>query len=63
LASRISICAILVGGIGIESLSIKSENDKLKKVKFLKGTKLSGILSSIKEATKDRARASVKIKK
>ena len=62
LASRISICAILVGGIGIESLSIKSENDKFKKVKFLKGTKLSGILSSIKEATKDRARASVKIK-
>ena len=41
---------------------MKSENDKLKKVKFLKGIKLSGILSSIKEVTKDRAKVSEKIK-
>jgi len=54
LDSRISIPPILVGGIGIETLRLKSENDKLKKVKFLKGIKLSGILSSIKEVTKDK---------
>jgi methylmalonyl-CoA mutase cobalamin-binding subunit len=62
LTSRIGISPILVGGIGIESLSIKGENDKLKKVKFLKGIKLSGILSSIKEVTKDRTKVSEKIK-
>mgnify|MGYP002399645807 CR=1 FL=1 len=63
LESRISIPPILVGGMGIESLRIKNENDKFKKVKFLKGIKLSGILSSIKEVTKDRARVSEKIEK
>ena len=63
LESGISVPPILVGGIGIELLRIKSENDKLKKVRFLKGIKLSGILSSIKEVTKDRARVSEKIKK
>lgn len=63
LESGISIPAILVGGIGIESISIKNENDKLKKVKFLKGIKLSGIMSSIKEVTKDSEKGSGKIKK
>ena len=63
LESGIRIPPILVGGIGIESLRIKSENDKLKKVIFLKGIKLSGILSSIKQVTKDNARLSEKIKK
>lgn len=63
LDSKISIPPILVGGNGIESLRIKSENDRLKKVKFLKGIKLSGILSNIKEVTNDRARCSEKIKK
>ena len=53
---------VLVGGIGIESIMIESQRDKLKKVKFLKGIKLSGILSSIKEVTKDRAKVSEKIK-
>jgi cobalamin-dependent methionine synthase I len=53
LESRISVPPILVGGIGIESITIKNQNDKLKKVKFLKGIKLSGILPSIKEVTKD----------
>jgi methanogenic corrinoid protein MtbC1 len=61
LESRISVPPILVGGIGIESITIKSQNDKndkLKKVKFLKGIKLSGILPSIREATKDRPKLS-----
>jgi len=53
LESRISVPPILVGGIGIESITIKKQNDKLKKVKFLKGIKLSGILPSIREVTKD----------
>ena len=63
LESRISVPPILVGGIGIESITIKSQNDKLKKVKFLKGIKLSGILASIREATKDRPKLSETIKK
>ena len=63
LESRIRIPPILVGGIGIESITIKSQNDKLKKVKFLKGIKLSGILPSIREATKDRPKLSETIKK
>ncbi|MDW0340629.1 MAG: cobalamin B12-binding domain-containing protein, partial [Nitrososphaeraceae archaeon] len=49
LESRISVAPILVGGIGIELITIKSKNDKLKKVKFLRGIKLSGILPSIRE--------------
>jgi len=53
LESRINVPPILVGGIGIESITIKNQNDKLKKVKFLKGIKLSGILPSIREVTKD----------
>ena len=61
--SRISVPPILIGGIGIESITIKNENDKLKKVKFLKGIKLSGILPSIREVTKDRPKASETIKK
>ena len=63
LESRISVPPILVGGIGIESITIKSRNDKLKKVKFLKGIKLSGILPSIREATKDRLKLSETITK
>ena len=63
LESRISFPPILVGGIGIESITIKNQNDKLKKVKFLKGIKLSGILASIREATKDRPKLSETIKK
>src|SRR4249919_635167 len=47
LESRISFPPILVGGIGIQSIAIKNQNDKLKKVKFLKGIKLSGILPNI----------------
>ncbi len=54
LESGINVPPILVGGIGIESITIKSQNDKLKKVKFLKGIKLSGILPSIREVTKDK---------
>ena len=54
LESRISVLHILVGGIGIESIKIKDQKNELKKVKFLKGTKLSGILPSIKEVTKAR---------
>ena len=63
LESGISVPPILVGGIGIESITIKSQNDKLKKVKFLKGIKLSGILPSIKEVTKDEPKISETIKK
>jgi methanogenic corrinoid protein MtbC1 len=58
LESRISVPPILVGGIGIESITIKNQNDKLKKVKFLKGIKLSGILPSIREVTKDGPKVS-----
>lgn len=56
LESGISVSHILVGGIGIESIKIKDEKNELKKVKFLKGTKLSGILPSIKEVTKARTK-------
>ena len=63
LESRISVPPILVGGIGIESITIKSQNDKLKKVKFLKGIKLSGILPSIIEITKGGQKVSETIKK
>jgi methanogenic corrinoid protein MtbC1 len=61
--SRISFPPILVGGIGIESITIKNQNDKLKKVKFLKGIKLSGILPNIKEVTKHGPKVSNTIKK
>lgn len=63
LESRISFPPILVGGIGIESITIKNYNDKLKKVKFLKGIKLSGILPSIREVTKVAPKVSKTIKK
>ena len=63
LESRISVPPILIGGIGIESITIKNQNDKLKKVRFLKGIKLSGILPSIREVTKDGAKVSETIKK
>jgi methanogenic corrinoid protein MtbC1 len=63
LESRISFPPILVGGIGIESTAIKNYNDKLKKVKFLKGIKLSGILPSIREVTKVAPRVSKTIRK
>jgi methanogenic corrinoid protein MtbC1 len=56
LESRISISHVLVGGIGIESIKVKYQKNELKKVKFLKGTKLSGILPSIKEVTKTRTK-------
>lgn len=52
LESKMSVPPILVGGIGIESLTIKNQNDTLNKIKYLKGVKLSGILQSIKEVTK-----------
>jgi MerR family transcriptional regulator, light-induced transcriptional regulator len=63
LESRISFPPILVGGIGIESITIKNQNDKLKKVKFLKGIKLSGILPNIREVTKHRPKVTKTIKK
>ena len=56
LESRISVSHILVGGIGIESIKINDQKNGLKKVYFLKGTKLSGILPSIKEITKARTK-------
>jgi methanogenic corrinoid protein MtbC1 len=63
LESGIYVPSILVGGIGIESIMIESQRDKLKKVKFLKGIKLSGILPYIKEVTKDKPKVSERIKK
>ena len=63
LESRISFPPILVGGIGIQSIAIKNQNDKLRKVKFLKGIKLSGILPSIREVTKVTPKVSKTIKK
>jgi methanogenic corrinoid protein MtbC1 len=63
LESGIYVPSILVGGIGIESKMIESQRDKLKKVKFLKGIKLSGILPYIKEVTKDKPKVSERIKK
>ena len=63
LESRISFPPILVGGIGIESITIKNYNDKLKKVKFLKGIKLSGILPSIREVMKVAPKVGKIIKK
>jgi methanogenic corrinoid protein MtbC1 len=63
LESRISGSLILVGGIGIESIKIKNQNDKLKKVKFLKGVKISGILPIIREVTKSKPKVSETIKK
>ena len=63
LESRISFPPILVGGIGIQSIAIKNQNDKLRKVKFLKGIKLSGILPSIREVTKVAPKVSKTIKK
>jgi methanogenic corrinoid protein MtbC1 len=52
LESNLDVSRILVGGIGIESIKTKNQKNDLKKVKFLKGTKLSGILPSVKEVTK-----------
>ena len=52
LESKLDVSRILVGGIGIESMKTKNQKNDLKKVKFLKGTKLSGILPSVKEVTK-----------
>lgn len=52
LESKLGVSHILVGGIGIESIKTKNQKNELKKVKFLKGTKLSGILPSIKEVTR-----------
>lgn len=52
LESKLGVSHILVGGIGIESMKTKNQKNELKKVKFLKGTKLSGILPSIKEVTR-----------
>jgi methanogenic corrinoid protein MtbC1 len=63
LESSISFTPILVGGIGIESITIKNQNDKLKKVKFLKGIKLSGILPNIREVTKHKPKVGNTIKK
>ena len=63
LESRISVPPILVGGIGIESTTIRNQNDNLNKVRFLKGIKLSGILPSIREVTKVAPKGSKTIKK
>ena len=52
LESKLDVSRILVGGIGIESIKTKNQKNDLKKVKFLKGTKLSGILPNVKEVTK-----------
>ena len=52
LESKLDVSRILVGGIGIESIKTKNQKNDQKKVKFLKGTKLSGILPSVKEVTK-----------
>jgi methanogenic corrinoid protein MtbC1 len=52
LDSKISYALILVGGIGVES--IKIQNNKSERVKFLSGIMLNGILHSIKEFTKDK---------
>lgn len=45
---------ILVGGIGLEAITIKEQeqNNTTKNVKFLKGVKLSGIIPSIREVIK-----------
>jgi MerR family transcriptional regulator, light-induced transcriptional regulator len=56
LDSGISISHILVGGIGIESMKIRTQKYEHKKVKFLKGTKLSGILPGIKEVTNPKSK-------
>jgi methanogenic corrinoid protein MtbC1 len=63
LESGIYVPSILVGGIGIESKMIESQRDKLKKVKFLKGIKLSGILPYIREVAKDKPKVIERIKK
>ncbi|HJY10848.1 MAG TPA: cobalamin-dependent protein [Nitrososphaeraceae archaeon] len=63
LESRTGFLPILVGGIGIESITIKNQNDKLKNVKFLKGIKLNGILPNIREVTKQGPKVSKIIKK
>lgn len=52
LDSKISYALILVGGIGVES--IKIQNNKSERVKFLSGIMLNGIIHSIKEFTKDK---------
>jgi MerR family transcriptional regulator, light-induced transcriptional regulator len=52
LESKVRVPPILVGGIGIESTTIRNQNDNLNKVRFLKGIKLSGILPSIREVMK-----------
>jgi MerR family transcriptional regulator, light-induced transcriptional regulator len=52
LESKLGVSYILVGGIGIESIKTKNQKNYLKRVKFLKGTKLSGIIPSIKQVTK-----------
>jgi MerR family transcriptional regulator, light-induced transcriptional regulator len=52
LDSKISYALLLVGGIGVES--IKIQNNKSERVKFLSGIMLNGILHSIKEFTKGK---------
>jgi methanogenic corrinoid protein MtbC1 len=52
LDSKVSYALLLVGGIGVES--IKIQNNKSERVKFLSGIMLNGILHSIKEFTKDK---------
>lgn len=63
LESKLRVSHILVGGIGIEPIKTNNQANDLKKVKFLKGTKLSGILPSIKEITKSGLKHSKQIKK
>jgi methanogenic corrinoid protein MtbC1 len=63
LESKLHVSHILVGGIGIEQIKTNNQKNALRKVKFLKGTKLSGILPSIKEITKSGLKYSKVIRK
>jgi methanogenic corrinoid protein MtbC1 len=63
LESKVRVPPILVGGIGIESTTIRNQNDKLNKVRFLKGIRLSDILPNIREFTKQEPKVSKTIKK
>ena len=63
LESSINVSYILVGGTGIQSMKTDKQKNDLTKVDFLKGSKLSDILPSIREITKARAKISNPIKK
>ena len=63
LESSINVSHILVGGTGIQSMKTDKQKNDLTKVDFLKGSKLSDILPSIREITKARTKISNPIKK